>query len=89
MHGRAVMAVPKDGCKEIQPPPDLDPDDLVFFTTESRGHPLPFSLYPVAYDDTDPKKLSWIAMVSRYGGCTFEDKVIFRDQLLFIITVML
>ena len=69
------MAVPKDGCKELQPPPSLDPDDPVFFTSESRGHPLPFSLYPGAYGDTDPKQLSWIAMVSRYGGCTFEEKV--------------
>ena len=70
------MGFPKDGCSDLKPPPDTDPDDPVYYSLNgSRGHPIPFSLYSLRYDDSDPKKLDWIVMISRYGGCTFEDKV--------------
>ena len=71
VHGRAVMAVPKDGCSKIAPPPQVDPDDPDY---RSRT----FSFIFEDDDDGDlfaPKKLGWIVLISRYGGCTFEDKV--------------
>ena len=72
IHGRAVMAVPKHGCSAIAPPPDdqpFSPDILL------PRYPLPFGVY-----DGDelfaPPKLGWIILVSRYGNCTFEEKVL-------------
>jgi hypothetical protein len=70
------MGSPKDGCTKLDPPPYGNPDDPVYYTLNgSRGHPIPFGLYTLRYDVSDPKKLAWIVMISRYGGCTFEDKV--------------
>ena len=65
------MAVPKDGCSKIAPPPMADPDDPDF-----RSRTFSF-----IFDQDDdgglfaPKKLGWIVLISRFGGCTFEDKV--------------
>jgi hypothetical protein len=69
------MAIPPDGCKKLNPPPTNDTDDPDFIRSE--GYPLAFGVYD---DDDDgllaPKKLGWIALVSRYG-CSFEVKVFF------------
>ena len=74
------MAVPKDGCKRLDPPPDVVDDSIKFstFMDPNAGQPsMHYTIYPMPMisADYDPKKLVWIAMIARYGGCTFEEKV--------------
>ena len=74
------MAVPKDGCKRLDPPPSVLDDSINFssFIESKPGQPgMHYTIYPMPMigADYDPKKLVWIAMIARYGGCTFEEKV--------------
>jgi hypothetical protein len=72
------MAIPKDGCSQLEPPPNLTSFYFSSFNDSSRAlHPLPLSMYPVISGDEAPSKSVWIAMIARYGGCTFEDKASF------------
>jgi len=75
LSGVLVVAEPESACSPIRPPPKV-PLELSFVTTnDNNTGPVYFKDFGLPEDS-----LKWLVLISRYGGCTFEEKVRYAQQ---------